>query len=397
MNPASRGFIVFLAMLVAIGPLSTDLYLPSLPTLVRVFGVPVSEIQLTLSVFLVGFAVSQLFYGPMSDRFGRRPVLLAGLVLFAAASLACAFAPSVPVLIGLRLVQAIGACSARVVGFAIVRDLFDRDRGARMLAYSGAIMGIAPAVAPVIGGYVLVWFGWQANFVLLTVWALALAGLVALRLPETLRQPDPYALAPLRLLANTGALLAHPRFTGAALTNSAVFSGLIAFISGSSFVLIDVFGIAAEKFGLFFALGVAGYMSGTFASGRLAGRISGDRLVLVAAVGAAASGLAMAALAVSPFAGPWAVMVPMTGYMVAFGVIMPQSTAAAMAPFPATAVLASALLGFLQMTIAAGVGVVVGVLHDGTSVPLAVTVAVAGCLTLIVHVAARHFADGSGR
>ena len=179
-------------MLVAIGPLSTDLYLPSLPTLVTVFNASISEVQLTLSVFLFGFAGCQLIYGPLSDRFGRKPVLLGGLSIFVVASAACALATSIDMLIALRLMQAIGGCSAGVVSRAIVRDLFERQQAARMLAYSGALMGLAPAVAPLIGAYILVWIGWEANFFIVALWGGALIVIVSLSLSESNTvPPDP--------------------------------------------------------------------------------------------------------------------------------------------------------------------------------------------------------------
>lgn len=373
-------------MLVAIGPLSTDLYLPSLPTLVTVFGAGVSDVQLTLSVFLLGFAVSQLIYGPLSDRFGRKPVMLSGLVIFVIASAACALATSIETLIALRLLQAVGACSAGVVSRAMVRDLFDRQQAARMLAYSGALMGLAPAIAPLIGGYLLVWIGWEANFFVVALWGAVLIAVVSLSLAESNNTPDPYALMPTRLLGNVRLLFASPTYLGYALTNSAVFSGLFAFISGSSFVLMDVLGAGPVEFGYYFALGVFGYMLGTGVSGRLAGRIDVDRLIRMAAIFAALSGCTMAALALAGAQSIWAVVVPMVGYMLAFGTIMPQSTSSALGPFPATAGLASAVLGFLQMTIGSLVGAAVGILHDGTSLPLALTIAGTGLATLLAHV-----------
>ena len=237
LRPDSLALMLFLAGVAAVGPLSTDMYLPSLPDMTRVFGVDVSMIQLTLSVFIAGFAAAQLVYGPLSDRYGRLPMLLGGLGIFFAASLACAFAPDIETLIGLRFIQALGASAGPVLSRAIVRDLRDREGAARMLSYLGAVMGFAPAAGPVIGGILHGAFGWQANFIALA----ALGGcawlLVRILLRETLAHSDPHALDSRRLAANYAAILGDREFLGRGLTGAFAFSGLFAFISGSSFVL----------------------------------------------------------------------------------------------------------------------------------------------------------------
>ncbi|MBH63653.1 MAG: Bcr/CflA family drug resistance efflux transporter [Alphaproteobacteria bacterium] len=386
MRPESPAFLILLAMLVAIGPLSTDLYLPSLPTLVAVFDASTSEVQLTLSVFLMGFATCQLVYGPLSDRFGRKPILIVGLSIFVAASAACALASSIEALIALRLMQAVGACSAGVVSRAVVRDLFDRRNAARMLAYSGALMGLAPAIAPLIGAYILVWIGWEANFFVVALWGGGLILIVSFGLKESNTAPDHLALLPIRMFANVRRLLSSRIYTGYALTNSAVFSGLFAFISGSSFVLIDVLEIPPVEFGYYFALGVFGYMLGTGLSGRIGSRVNTDKLIRIAACMAALSGCTMAAFALMGVPSVWAIVGPMTAYMIAFGTIMPQSTASALGPFPEVAGLASAVLGFLQMTLGSLVGVIVGISHNNTTLPLAVVIAGTGLATLAAHI-----------
>lgn len=171
-------FTVILTALVAFGPLSTDMYLPSLPAMKAEFGASVSDVQLTLSIFLAGFAVSQLLYGPLSDRFGRRPILIFGIFAYGIASVACFLATSIEMLIVARFFQAFGACSGPVLGRAIVRDVFGQDRAAQVLAYMGSAMALAPAVAPLAGGYLQVWFGWQASFVFLAGFAFLLVLLV---------------------------------------------------------------------------------------------------------------------------------------------------------------------------------------------------------------------------
>ncbi len=378
LRPDSLGLMLFLAGVVAVGPLSTDLYLPSLPDMTRIFGTGVSMVQLTLSVFIAGFAVAQLVYGPLSDRYGRLPLLLGGLGLFCAASLACAFATTIEALIGLRFIQAVGACAGPVLGRAIVRDLHDREGAARMMAYLGAVMGFAPAAGPVIGGYLHGAFGWQANFIALTVLGGGAWFLVRFLLRETLAHPDPRALEPRRLVTNYAAILSDRDFLGYGLTGAFAFSGLFAFISGSAFVLIDVLGVASENFGYYFGPIVLSFMAGALASGRLVARHGLDTLLARSIVVLPLAGVIMVGLAWSGVASVAAVVAPMALYMVAVGFVLPNSLAAALAPYPHKAGRASAMFGCLQMACGAVAGVAVGVLHDGTQLPMAATVAAMG-------------------
>ena len=381
-RPESLPVTLLLAACIAFLPLSTDLYLPSLPELTRVFEADVADVQLTLSVFLAGFAVAQLVYGPMSDRFGRRPVLLGGLVLYFLASLACALAPSIEALIAARLLQAIGACSAPVLGRAIVRDVHGRDRAAKILAYMGTAMALAPAVGPILGGYLLVWFGWRANFLLLSLFGgLVLAG-VALTLRETNEFRDGQALRLARMAGNYRILIGSRVYAGYVLANAFIYSGLFAFISGSSFALIDYLGVAPERFGLLFGIVVAGYMAGTVIAGRLTLHLGLDRMILAGAVVATLAGLVMAGLAWGGARAAAAIIGPQFVFMIGVGMVMPNSMAGAIGPFPRMAGLASALLGFLQMGLAALVGIAVGVFHDGTPLSMTVAIAAAGAATL---------------
>ena len=385
MLPAnSLAVTALLAALVALGPISTDLYLPSLPALARGFGASVGEVQLTLSVFLAGFAVAQLAYGPLSDRFGRRPVLLGGLVLYVAAGVACALASSMGVLIAARGVQAIGACAGPVLARAIVRDVHGREGAARVLAYMAAAMALAPALGPILGGFVELWFGWRANFVLLVLYGAAGLAAAAAFLPETNAAPDPLAARPMQILANYRALAGRRAYAGYVLACAFAYSGIFAFISGSSFVLVDGLGLGPQAYGFCFAAIVVGYMVGTLAAGRLTRRLGIDRMIAAGAAvsvlgGALLAGIAWAGVG-GGLAGAAAIVAPMMLYMAGTGLVMPNAMAGAVGPFPRLAGAASALLGFVQMTVAAGVGIAVGHLHDGTARPMATAVALAAVL-----------------
>ncbi len=383
-RPDSLAVAALLTLAVALGPMSTDFYLPSLPTLAAYFATDAARVQLTLSVFLGGFALGQLACGPLSDRFGRRPVLLAGLGLYAAASLACMLAPGIEALIAARFVQALGAATGPVLGRAVVRDVYGREGAARMLSYIGAAMALAPLVGPVIGGYLTVWFGWRANFLVLTAYgALILVGVWA-----ALQETNPHlgaAANPRQMLRTYRGFLGSREYLGYVLCNSGAFGGLFAFISGSSFVFISVLGLAPNQFGLCFATAVAGYIAGTMIAGRITMKHGIARMVQVGAALCAASGLAMAALALAGLETVWSLLGPMTLFTAGVGFVMPNSMAGAIGPFPANAGAASALLGFIQMTLAAGVGIAVGAAFDGTARPMAVAIALTGLGALASH------------
>jgi DHA1 family bicyclomycin/chloramphenicol resistance-like MFS transporter len=390
LRPNSFAVTALLTALVALGPLSTDLYLPSLPGMARSFGADVAELQLTLSLFLIGFAVAQLAYGPLSDRFGRRPVMLGGLVLYVVASAACGLAPTVKALALARFAQALGACAGPVLARTVVRDIHGREGAARILAYMSAAMALAPALAPILGGFLETWFGWRSAFALLVAYGgLGIAGILAM-LPETNPAPDPAAIHPVRMAITYLTLLRHRAFLGFTVCCALAYSGLFAFISGSSFVLVDMVGLTPAQYGFCFAAAVIGYMGGTLTAGRLTRRVGIERLVLlgggVVALGGSALGLlAWSGVTSSGLWGVAAIVGPMMVYMAGAGLVLPNSMAGAIGPFPRAAGAASALLGFVQMTVAAGVGIAVGHLHDGTARPMAFAIALVGLLVPLAY------------
>jgi DHA1 family bicyclomycin/chloramphenicol resistance-like MFS transporter len=383
----SVGLAVLLTTLVALGPLSTDLYLPSLPTLARVFASDVASVQLTLSVFLAGFACGQIVYGPLSDRYGRRPVLLAGLLLFCVGSLGCVFAHSIDRLILARFVQALGACAGPVIGRAVVRDLWGASESARVIAYMGGAMAIGPLLGPTLGGFLTVLFGWQSNFVLLLLVAVVQLAVVARVLGESNVHRDPEATTPARMLANFRRLLADRSYLGYLLTFSFSYSALFAFISASSFVLADRHGLTPQVYGMCFGIVVAGYLIGSVASGRLVRRLGSDGLLARGACLGAVAGVSMAVLEFSGVHGVAAILAPMFFCTVATGLVMPNAIARALAPYPTMAGSASALMGFVQMTLAAGVGIAVGHALAAGAQALAVAVALCSVLALLSYLA----------
>lgn len=378
--PESRGVGALLVGLVAMMAISTDLYLPSLPSIARDFGVDVAAAQLTLSAFMLGIAAGQVVVGPLSDHFGRRPVLVAATACYALASVACALAQGIDALVASRVVQALGACAGGVVGRAVVRDVHGREGAARVLALIGSAMAIMPAIGPILGGFVEAWAGWRWNFAILASFGAALSVLVWAGLPETNARRDPGATNPARMAHNFSTILSSREFLSFAAAAAASYGGMFAFISGSSFVFVDGLGTGPEVYGLYFALVVSGYFAGTQLAAWMTMRHGIEAMLRAAGLIMLAGGVAMLACAssaaiVSSDLGAPAIGASMALYCVGFGICSPNAAAGAIAPFPALAGTAASALGVLQTGSAAIVGALVGWLHDGTPLPMAATIA----------------------
>ena len=367
---------ILLAAAVALGPLATDMYLPALPQIGSDFGSGADAVQLTLSLYMAGFALAQLVCGPIADRFGRKPVMIAGFLLFDIASVGCELATDIETLILCRFLQALGGSAGPVLGRAAIRDIYTPREAAKILAILASIMALAPAIAPTLGGLLVTGFGWPAIFLALGGYAAVMAVVVAIGIPESLRPEHRQPLRPSSLLGNYRRIATDVSFLGYTLTNALIFSGLFAFLSGSSFVLIDFLGVKPEHFGLFFACMVAGYVTGNLASVRLGSRLEPDQVLLRGLVIAVAGGSLMAGLAMAEVYNVWAVILPQALFMIGVGMVMPQTMAGAMANFPTMAGSASALFGFTQMAVAACGGALVGYLHDGTSLVMASVIAI---------------------
>ncbi|NQV20198.1 MAG: MFS transporter [Rhodospirillales bacterium] len=245
-------------------------------------------------------------------------------------------------------------------------------------------MALLPAIAPLAGGALLGAFGWRANFVVMTVFGVMATLLTAAKLSETLRHPDPQAANPTRILSNFIRMLQHPQYLGCALAGACAFCGLFAFISGSSFVLIGVFGVSEQNFGFYFGAPVIGYMIGTQIGGRMTRNYGITTILSVGTACLALAGALIAALAIIRVDHPIAVVAPMAFYMIAVGLVLPQTLAGALTPFPDRAGTASSLLGFIQMSLGAVVGALVAHLHDGTQVPMAAAIGVMGGLSFLM-------------
>ncbi|HEX8166826.1 MAG TPA: multidrug effflux MFS transporter [Beijerinckiaceae bacterium] len=394
LRPDTLGMTVMLALFAALGPLSTDMYLPSLPAIARELDATTAGTQATLSSFLLGFAVGQFAYGPVSDKAGRRPVLLAGLGIFLIGSVACALAPTIGALVAGRFLQAIGAAGPIVLARAMVRDLYEGPRAGRELSRMAMIMGLVPAAAPILGGILQGLFGWRANFwgTILCGAALALAAFTVL--PETLPARPPEPLSFRGMLRSFATLLRHSTYRVYVGLAALAYGGLFAFISGSSFVLQGVYGLSEIGFALSFAFTVLGYIAGTVMAQRLVGSRGLDGTIALGVVCLAAGGVLMLALVLLRVPSPAAIVGPMALYTAGVGMTLPSSQASAMTPFPERAGAASSLLGIVQMSFAALVGIALGHALGGEAWPLPLAIAASGAAALTLFLASRRARAG---
>lgn len=373
--------ILILGALSAFGPLAIDFYLPAFPAMALAFGTDENHVQMTLAAYFLGLSIGQLAYGPVADRFGRRIPLLTGVGLFTVASVACAYAPNLEWLIGARFVQALGGCAGMVISRAVVSDKCDAVGSAKVFSQLMLVMGLAPILAPLLGGLLVNTTGWQSIFLALTGFS-ALAGLaVATGLPESLpahipRQPLSGALR------QYGRLLADPIFLGHALTGGIAIAGMFAYIAGSPFIIIKLYGVPAEHFGWLFGTNAAGFILVAQVNARLLAKC-GPMFLLARAVWVyLAAGLTLLAVSSLHPAHLWPLLIPLFICIASLGCISPNAAACAMSGQGARAGSASALLGCLQFSVAAGASALVGVLHDGSAVPMAMVISLCGILVV---------------
>lgn len=363
-----KGRIFIFGFLSAITPLSTDIYLPALPTLQKTLAADEAQTLYTLSVFFIGFGAGQLLFGPLLDRFGRKPPLLCGLAVYIAASVGCALATSMPMIVVWRFVEALGGSIAPIAVQAMVRDRYARDESARILSLNLLVIASAPIIAPLIGGQVLLWLDWRFIFWVLVAFG-GLAFLAALALPETLAAERRSKAHPFALLLGYVALLRNTRYLGYIACSTSYFCCLFAFISGSPFAYIEYFGVKPQFYGFLFGVNMVGMIAASFVNSRIVVRRGADPLLRAACMVGAAAGLVLLATGLSGFAGLPGIALPMFVVLSLLSVVSSNAVSGALAAAP-NAGAAAALAGALQFGGAALTSAATGWVADGTPRPM---------------------------
>jgi DHA1 family bicyclomycin/chloramphenicol resistance-like MFS transporter len=361
---------------------SIGIYTPAMPAIARDLGVGQAEVQATLGIYLAAFAIGQLLYGPYSDRYGRRPALFVGLAIYVVGSIMCMTAPSIEMLMVGRGVQALGGCAGPVLSRAILRDLFDRDQGARIMAYIGLVMGVAPAFAPVFGGYLEVAFGWRSIFVLLTLIGAIVLGLMIWLLEETNQSPHGTKRdGVLSMVLEYPRILRSRVFLGYTLLTGFSMGTVFTYVAAAPFVLIDVLHVPPDLYGWFALIPTAANIAGSFLAGRFTMRLGGDRMILMGTACIVAGGGAMLLFVVAGILSIATVVGPMCVIHLGVGMMFPSATQGAVAMFPQRAGTASSLNGFIQMMIGALAATLVGYLPGESQLPMALMMAGSAVLT----------------
>ena len=372
--------VLLLGLLTAFGPMSTDMYLPAFPAIAREFGVLIAQVQYTVAAYMGGLALGQLLYGPLADQYGRKPFLLAGLALYALASLGCAASASVASLIGWRVLQAVGGCAGAVLSFAIVRDEFAGNQAARIFSTMLLVMGVAPILAPTVGSVVVAHTSWRLIFWLLTGLAALTSAAVALGLRETLPVARRNPQAVRRAFHTYERLLRDRAFVGYALTSGLVLGAMFAYIAGSPFVFTQLYGLSTQQYGLLFGLNASGLIAASQLNNWLLRRYAFPQILRGVTLAALLAGLALWGLARTGWGGLYGLEVPLFVVVSCVGLASPNATAGALQRHAAHGGSAASLLGTLSYGCGTLAALATSALADGTARPMALVVAACGAL-----------------
>jgi DHA1 family bicyclomycin/chloramphenicol resistance-like MFS transporter len=376
--------LAILILISGTSTLSSHLYAPSLPHLPGYFGTSAAAVKMTLSLNILAFGLSQLIWGPLSDRFGRRPVMLGGMSAFVVFSMACAFAMSISQLIAARICQGVVAAIPAVLVLAIIFDLYDTANRVRALAVWGMAIALTPAFAPIIGGYVYLAFGWRANFVLVAFLGMLTTAFIWRRLPES-SIPDKKAIAPKQILVDYWKLLTNRGFVSYAVMLGTANGAILAFVTAGPFIFISYYGVATQYYGLYQAVLVLAYIIGSLIAKQLSGKINLAVILQLGLTFSAAGSIALATLVFTNTEGPFSLIAAAAALVFGTGPVFAVGPVQALNHSKSRTGVGSAMVNAIQMFIAGLASVAVGIFHDGTSRPLAVTILVLLVITGIAY------------
>jgi DHA1 family bicyclomycin/chloramphenicol resistance-like MFS transporter len=376
--------ILILGSLTALSPFSIDMYLAAFPQMAHAFNTNVAQVSLTLSSYFIGLASGQLIYGSLMDRFGRLKPLYVGLMIYILASIGCAFSKSVEILIVLRFIQALGGCAAGVASFAMVRDLFEPKESAKVFSLLILILGVSPLLAPTIGGYLAVYFGWSSVFLVLAAIATIILIVVARSLPESHQADHSHVLHPLTIIKNYLSILKEPQFYTYALSGALGFAGLFVYLAASPTIFMEIFGVSEQVYGWIFALIAMGLVGMSQFNIVLIRRFTNEQILRAALLALTSASLIFAICSYNGWYNLYSVVATVFVFLSCIGLSNPNSSALAMAPFASKAGSAAALMGFLQMGIGSLASLCVGILKAQQLLPVALIFVGTSGLALVV-------------
>ena len=383
LKPQSLAMIAIMAGLTSLAPLSIDSILPAIPTFIATMGATAAEAQWTISFFLLGFGGGQLVWGVLADRYGRRTIALVGLFFFSLATLGSVASPTIGILTVLRVFQGLAGAALSVVPRAIIRDLFDRETGARILSLVLLMMNMAPILAPILGGYMLLLWGWRSIFVITGGVTLLVFIVFILRVPETLQSGERRPLRPMAILSAYGSVLRNRVCVSHMMVTSCAFSGFFAYLTGSPLVFVHIFGFSESQYGYMFALTAGSLLLANISNSRFLKRVRSAQMLKVGVTMVTIGGIAIALVTLGGFNGIIPFMGAIMIYVFGAGLIFPNAVAAGLEPVGALAGTAAALMGSVQLLTGTLVSAIVARLYDGTTHAIGITMSVMALAVLL--------------
>ncbi len=392
MNKRQNTFlVVILGLMVAVGPFSIDMYLPAFQIIANEFGTTISEVALSMASYFIGMAAGQLLYGPLLDRYGRKKPLYVGLVVYLVASVACILSSSINELIGYRFIQAVGGCAASVAAFAMVRDLFPVKDTAKVFSSLMLVISASPVIAPSVGGFASIAWGWQSVFVILIIVTILILALVFFALPESHNGDPSFSLAPKDIIKSFVEVMRNPQFFTYALSGGVAFSGLFVFVSTSPFLYMKIYGMSEKEYSILFAILVGGMIATSQTNRLLLRHFSSEKLVGWAILAQLVLSVVLTIVETTGWQSFYSQTVPLFFYLTTVGIILPNSSALVLAPFSSNAGTASSLMGALQLGFGALASFAVSVATSTTSMPMTLTMLICAIVAYGILIVGRTF------